>query len=408
VSKFPTVALTEVADFTRGLTYTKSDEVDFSSNIVLRANNVDLSSGTILYEDLKYLRDSFLIPSEKKVKSGSLIICTASGSKSHLGKVAMIPESIDMAFGGFMGMLSPRDGLNGKFLYYALRSPAYLDFISKVTDGANINNLKFSDLGLFEFPLPPLDEQKRIVAKLNEAMEECDRCQEYQQVQIDQAENLYQAAIRTIIESHDSELGVYRLGDIALKIGSGATPKGGANAYVESGISLIRSLNVYDSDFRMRNLAFITEEQAQKLQNVVVEKNDVLLNITGASIARTCVVDESILPARVNQHVAIIRSDATKVYPEYLGLMLVSRATKDRLLNIGDAAGTTRQALTKVDLENFEIRIPEDISEQVLRCRKAAEVFDLVNELKRNLNAQRNLMEKFKASILSAAFTGAL
>jgi type I restriction enzyme S subunit len=296
------------------------------------------------------------------------------------------------------------DKLTHEWLTYFLISTDLSEYITGVT----VPKLNQERMRTIPIPLPPLDEQKRIVAKLNEAMEECDRCQEYQQVQIDQAENLYQAAIRTIIESHDSELGVYRLGDIALKIGSGATPKGGANAYVESGISLIRSLNVYDSDFRMRNLAFITEEQAQKLQNVVVEKNDVLLNITGASIARTCVVDESILPARVNQHVAIIRSDATKVYPEYLGLMLVSRATKDRLLNIGDAAGTTRQALTKVDLENFEIRIPEDISEQVLRCRKAAEVFDLVNELKRNLNAQRNLMEKFKASILSAAFTGAL
>lgn len=190
MSKFPKVALIEVAEFTRGLTYTKSDEVDFSSNVVLRANNVDLNSGTILYENLKYLRDSFHIPREKKVKPGSLIICTASGSKSHLGKVALIPESIDMAFGGFMGMLSPRDGLDGRYLYYALRSPMYLDFISKVTDGANINNLKFSDLGLFEFPLPPLDEQKRIVAKLDGVVEHSRQLQAISARRHEKAESL--------------------------------------------------------------------------------------------------------------------------------------------------------------------------------------------------------------------------
>jgi type I restriction enzyme S subunit len=295
-----------------------------------------------------------------------------------------------------------------RYLAYAINSPGIRMWLNGKQKGSTRPRVSLLLVREMPIPLPPLDEQKRIVAKLDEAMEESDRCLDYHQVQIDQAENLYQAAIRTIIESLNSELVAFRLGDIALKIGSGATPKGGANAYVESGISLIRSLNIHDSDFRLKNLAFITEEQAQKLQNVVVEKNDVLLNITGASIARTCVVDESILPARVNQHVAIIRSDTTKVYPEYLGLMLVSKATKDRLLNIGDAAGTTRQALTKAELENFEIRIPQDISEQVLRCRKAAEVFDLVTELKRNLNTRRNLMENFKASILSTAFAGAL
>jgi type I restriction enzyme S subunit len=337
------------------------------------------------------------------------ILFSHINSVVHVGKTALYVEDIGLIHGINLLRLRPSSSISPSFLQYFLqhlfRSRYWVGVAKQAINQASVNQ---KDLAKVLVPLPPLDEQKHIVAKLDEAMEESGRCLEYQQTQIDQAENLHQSAIRNIIESLDSELVTYRLGDIALKIGSGATPKGGADAYVESGISLIRSLNVHDSDFRMKNLAFITEDQAQKLQNVVVEKKDVLLNITGASIARTCVVDESILPARVNQHVAIIRSDTTKVYPEYLGLMLVSKATKDRLLNIGDAAGTTRQALTKAELENFEIRIPQDISEQVLRCRKAAEVFDLVNELKHNLDTRRNLIETFRASILSAAFAGAL
>ena len=72
-----------------------------------------------------------------------------------------------------------------------------------------------------------------------------------------------------------------RLGDVTIKIGSGATPLGGEEAYKESGICLIRSLNVHDWGFKEAKLAHIDDVQASRLSNVVVEANDVLLNITG-------------------------------------------------------------------------------------------------------------------------------
>ncbi len=98
-----------------------------------------------------------------------------------------------------------------------------------------------------------------------------------------------------------------RLKDITSKIGSGATPRGGKNSYLSAGISLIRSLNVYDFKFEKDDLAFISEEQAADLSNVIVQHDDILLNITGASVARCCLTDPRYLPARVNQHVAIVR-----------------------------------------------------------------------------------------------------
>ena len=98
-----------------------------------------------------------------------------------------------------------------------------------------------------------------------------------------------------------------RLSDVTTKIGSGATPQGGEANYKQSGVSLIRSLNVHDGEFRMKDLAFIDETQATQLDNVSIEPRDVLLNITGASVARCCVVPSEVLPARVNQHVSILR-----------------------------------------------------------------------------------------------------
>src|SRR5699024_5306715 len=107
-----------------------------------------------------------------------------------------------------------------------------------------------------------------------------------------------------------------QLKEIALKIGSGATPRGGKGAYKAAGISLIRSMNVYDSKFEYKDLAFIDNEQAEKLSNVEVKHNDILLNITGASVARCCMVPTNVLPARVNQHVSLIRIDPELASPE--------------------------------------------------------------------------------------------
>jgi type I restriction enzyme S subunit len=84
-----------------------------------------------------------------------------------------------------------------------------------------------------------------------------------------------------------------KLGEIASKIGSGATPKGGNNSYISEGISLIRSQNVYDFNFSKNGLAFIDNNQAYELRNVEVFENDILLNITGESVTRCCIVSTS-------------------------------------------------------------------------------------------------------------------
>jgi len=145
------------------------------------------------------------------------------------------------------------------------------------------------------------------------------------------------------------------LGAVSLKIGSGATPTGGSNAYKEAGISLIRSQNILDFQFSYSGLAFIDDDQANELKNVTVEVNDVLLNITGDSVARCCVVPKSVLPARVNQHVAIIRLNPIKANYSFVFYLL--QASKSELL-MQSEIGATRKAITKGMIEGFEISLP--------------------------------------------------
>ncbi len=141
------------------------------------------------------------------------------------------------------------------------------------------------------------------------------------------------------------------------KIGSGATPKGGKESYCDEGISLIRSMNVYNNRFEYKDLAHITDEQAEQLNNVTIEKKDILLNITGASVARCCIVPDDLLPARVNQHVSILRCKE-RVLPDFVCNMFTEHNYQGLLWNVATAGGATREAITKQQIEELILIIP--------------------------------------------------
>ena len=175
-----------------------------------------------------------------------------------------------------------------------------------------------------------------------------------------------------------------RLGDICIKIGSGATPTGGKDSYLADGdFALIRSQNVLDFSFSYNGLAFINKAQASKLMNVTVEKEDVLLNITGDSVARVCQVPDDVLPARVNQHVAIIRPKEEKLNSKFLKYYLINPSFKNFMLGMS-AVGATRNALTKTMIEDFKLKLPK-----LPKQRKIATILSSL-DYKIELNRQTN------------------
>lgn len=172
-----------------------------------------------------------------------------------------------------------------------------------------------------------------------------------------------------------------KLKDICSKIGSGATPRGGKETYCDNGISLVRSQNVLDFEFTDSGLAHINDEQASKLSNVEVIDGDVLINITGDSVARVCKMDAAFLPARVNQHVAIVRGEKDKVLSSYILYYL--QMMKGHLLQLA-SAGATRNALTKGMLEQLELELP-DIETQ-MRITSVLDSFQEKIALNRKIN----------------------
>ena len=175
-----------------------------------------------------------------------------------------------------------------------------------------------------------------------------------------------------------------RLGDHCEKIGSGATPRGGKESYLDAGpYSLIRSQNIHNDAFYFDGLAYISEEQARRLDGVSVQAGDVLINITGDSVARACQVHPMALPARVNQHVAIIRSRPNEIDATFLRYWLVAPSTQAHLLALA-SAGATRNALTKSMLEGLMLP-PVGIDAQRLIASILSALDDKI-ELNRRMN----------------------
>ena len=196
-----------------------------------------------------------------------------------------------------------------------------------------------------------------------------------------------------------------QLASVCTKIGSGATPRGGDSVYVDIGTALIRSQNVYNGKFSESGLAHITETHAEQLSGVAVESRDVLLNITGDSVARCCQVPDSLLPARVNQHVAIIRPDQSQLLPEFLCYYFVSPLMQKYLLSRAGSGGT-RNALTKAMIESLEAPCPDlDTQQHIVDLLKSYD--DLIENNRRRIQLlEQSARLLYKEWFVSLRFPG--
>ncbi len=271
----------------------------------------------------------------------------------YLGKTGYFDIDKQVVHGvNLLRFRANRECILPKYAYEIFNQNEFIEEVQKYAiKAANQASVNVKSIQNLKIPLPPLDIQQKIVDEI-EVLEK-------EEKQASEKIDGLKEEINLTISSTKGEM--IKLEMITSKIGSGATPRGGEGSYQSNGISLIRSQNIYDSTFVEKGLAFINEKQAEKLNNVTVEQNDILFNITGASIARCCIVEDKYLPARVNQHVSIIRTNA-KAVPQYVQKVLVSPNIKNKLFIIGEGA-TSRQAITKGQLEEFKIPLPP-LSEQ--------------------------------------------
>ena len=182
------------------------------------------------------------------------------------------------------------------------------------------------------------------------------------------------------------------IGELTTKVGSGVTPRGGEAVYKTEGHPFVRSQNVGLGNLLLDDIAFIDEETHLRQKSTELQFNDVLLNITGASIGRSALVDKQIVGGNVNQHVCIIRTKENLV-PSFICSFLLSNYGQRQIDSF--QAGGNRQGLNFEQIKSIKITIPSK-DEQI----KIAKLLRAIDE---RIATQNKIIDKLQSLIKGIA-----
>ena len=299
---------------------------------VNRINWDPSDSGTILYLDLTAVAAPGVLSPPKalqaseapsrarrRVKSGDILVSTVRPNLRGFARIRKAEENL-VASTGF-AVVTPTEQVVESFAYHHVMTQQFADFLVGATTGQAYPAVRATDVEEYPLFLPPLPEQRAIAAVLDSI----DEAIEGAGAVIAATEQLRDSLLHDLLtrglpgqhtEFRDvpglgtipAAWDVVRLGDHVAHVGSGVTPRGGKSAYTESGITFIRSQNVHFDGLRLQDVAYISPDTDESMRRSRVQANDVLLNITGASIGRCAVAPDGLGPANVNQHVCIIRT----------------------------------------------------------------------------------------------------
>ena len=184
---------------------------------------------------------------------------------------------------------------------------------------------------------------------------------------------------------------VIRLKDITRRIASGVTPKGGSETYPENGIPFLRSQNVHNHGLKLEGVKFISEKTNEAMKNSSVKPNDILLNITGASIGRSCVVPSSLKRANINQHILRIR--IIKDYVPFISKSLTSSITFEFIIRV--QTGSSKEGLTMGQALRIPIALPPQPEQNQITQyldEKTAAINRKIELLEQKADKYRNLL----------------
>ena len=329
----------------------------------------------------------------------------------------------------FDGIVSPAyfifdiSRVSGDFFHLAMRSKSYVPFFTRASDGVRIGQWDLNQTRMKEIPffVPTADEQQQISRYLDWQTSKINQFIRAKKKLIallkEQKQNIINEAVtkggNPDVEMKDS--GVEWLGEIpvhwelrklkflATKFGSGVTPKGGATVYQETGIPFLRSQNVYFDGLRLNEVAFISNEIHQQMKSSHVKPNDVLLNITGASIGRTCYIPENFAQGNVNQHVCIIRPKIDIIKPEYLSFYLATPIIQRRIIEVQN--GSSREGLTLSSIKGFYVVLPSD-DEQYQIIKHIQKETALIDKTIARTEREIKLIQEYRTRLVSDVVTG--
>ena len=383
--KMKQIYLKDICDLDNGYAFKSDDYVDVSNTLNCRMSNIRPDGSFDIMYNVKYLPDEYAEKyKDYLLKDGDLIIAMTdmAGDPKILG----VPTVVDTQ--GYNLLLNQRvgklriikDGVDADYLKLALQCKNVRSYLKRFAGGGVQLNVSKKDILNSPVQMRLKEEQEYIVTVFKKIKRVIDQ----RKHELEMLDELIKARFVEMFGNpvdNDKGWETALCKNLMSKIGSGATPKGGKESYCDEGISLIRSMNVYNNRFEYKDLAHITDEQAGQLDNVTIEKKDVLLNITGASVARCCVIPDDLLPARVNQHVSIIRCKE-RILPDFVCCMFTEDNYQRLLWNIATAGGATREAITKQQIEELMLIVPPiDLQMQFINFVRQVDKSKVINHI---------------------------
>lgn len=343
------VKLSEIAKIKAGNVAPKKDAFTEEGIPFVRAGSLtNLLAGESL-ADLEKIDDGTAQKLRLTLFPAGTVVFAKSGMSCMTGNVYVLPKPCYVV--SHLACVIP----NGNYASY-LKHYFRFNRPNRLIENPSFPSIKLSKIQGIELRLSSLEEGVRQVQELERI-----------ESQIEQAKALLKY-LDFLVKSRfvemfgnpvDDKLWPHvTLAELCTKLGSGSTPRGGRSTYKTEGIPLIRSMNVHNGCFVWKDLTYIDDDQAAKLNGVTLMKGDVLLNITGASVARSCILPDELAGGRVNQHVSIVRVDQTKMLPIILNMALINDSYQRFLLNDSRMAGATREAITKEDLKSMKVPLP--------------------------------------------------
>ena len=374
-TNFLSERLENLVDYHRGVTYKKSDEVSESGNGVLRANNIDRFSNSLVLNDIKFIKDELEFQESKRLQKNDILICSSSGSKKHLGKVAFSTMNHTYLFGGFMGVFRVNnDNILPKYLYINLTSSHYRNFINSLTEGTNINNLKIRELNEFQIPLPPLKVQEQIVAEI----------ESYQRI-IDGA--------CMVVDNHKPSISIkphWEFDSLVNYCDFKRGPFGGSlkkEIFVKEGYLVYEQNHAINSDFSFGRY-FITEEKYHRMEKFKVQDGDVLISCSG-TMGKIAIIPNGSREGIINQALLRLRvkEGTTNSFVKYY---LESETVQKRFFR--NQEGSAIQNVASVSILK-EIPFPKICMEE------QKEIIDQIEQEQQIVNANKQLITIYEQKI---------
>jgi type I restriction enzyme S subunit len=291
------------------------------------------------------------------------------------------------------------------FLYHFLGSSAAYKQFDRLAAGSTVRNLNIDMVKGVQVMLPPLSEQKRIVAILDKTFAGINQAVAHAEKNLANSRELFESYLNTIFTQKGEGWEEKRLENLTVKITKGSSPKWQGIEYVdEAGVLFITSENVGTNTMIYKKTKFVENKFNEKDSKSILEKGDVLTNIVGASIGRTAVFDRDDT-ANINQAVCLMRCDKKQLRNKYLSYLLNSPFFKQILHD--NEINNARANLSLGFFRSLEIPVPELI-EQDRIVAHANTLLENTQHLKAIYRQKLNALTELKQSILQKAFAGEL